>query len=347
MHSVSRSVPDASAVAHRVWFGDGTLPRLARLTLAPVEAAFRGGVAVRGAMYDRGLLRARQPAVPALSVGNLSVGGTGKTPVAAWLAARLLASGARPAIVMRGYGGDEALVHAMLNPEIPVVTAPDRLEGALRAARQSADCVVLDDAFQHRRVARVVDAVLVSADSWNGRVRLLPAGPWREPLRALSRATLLIVTRKRADLASARALAEGLSARCSVPSAVVALRLGPLRSNGRTASLEALDGRSVRAVAAIGDPRSFQRQLERAGAVVRPAFFADHHRFSPKDVRRLATELRPDEWPVCTLKDYVKLAPLWPRQATSLWYVSQRVAPEAGEVDITAALDSVLRARTL
>lgn len=333
-------------MAQRIWFGDGALPRLARLTLAPAEAAFRGGVAVRGAMYDHGVLPSLPPAVPALSVGNLSVGGTGKTPVAAWLAARLRAAGARPAIVMRGYGGDEALVHATLNPAIPVVTAPDRLAGAAQAARQHADCVVLDDAFQHRRVARLVDAVLISADSWNGRIRLLPAGPWREPLRALSRATLLIVTRKRVDLASARSLAETLSERYSVPSAVLALRLGPLTSNGRTASLEALDGRNVRAVAAIGDPRAFQSQLERVGAVVRPAFFADHHRFSSEDARRLASELRPDEWPVCTLKDYVKLAALWPRQASSLWYVSQRVAPEAGEAAITAALDSVLRART-
>ena len=109
--------------------------------------------------------------------------------------------------------------------------------------------------------------------------------------------------------------------------------------------LESIRGRKVLAVAGIGDPTAFQRQLEAAGATVRTAFFGDHHSYSEADVAAMASTAGADELIVCTLKDYVKLARHWPRVSPSLWYVSQRVAPESGESAITSALDSVLRAR--
>ncbi|MGI8843498.1 MAG: tetraacyldisaccharide 4'-kinase, partial [Gemmatimonadaceae bacterium] len=307
--------------------------------------AYRFVSGARSSLYDHGLRAERQPPVPALSVGNLSVGGTGKTPVAAWMAARLRSAGGSPAIVMRGYGDDEPLVHARLNPDIPVHIAPDRLAGTADAVAGGADCVVLDDAFQHRRVARVVDAVLVSAEQWSGHVRLLPAGPWREPVGALARATLVLVTRKSADLSRAIAVAEALAAHTAAPIAVVSLILGALVGEEGSMPLESIRGRKLLAVAGIGDPTSFRRQLEAAGATVRTAFFGDHHRYSPADVAMMASTARADELTVCTLKDYVKLARHWPRVSPFLWYVSQRVAPESGESAITSALDSVLRAR--
>jgi tetraacyldisaccharide 4'-kinase len=333
------------SLIHRVWFDAGVAGRLARGALWPAEAAYRVVSGARSSLYDIGLRAERQPPIPALSVGNLSVGGTGKTPVAAWMAARLLGAGASPAIVMRGYGDDEPLVHARLNPDIPVHTAPDRLAGTVEAAAEGADCVVLDDAFQHRRVARVVDAVLVSAEQWSGHVRLLPAGPWREPAGALARATLVLVTRKSVDRSRAIAVAEALSRHTAARVAVVSLALGPLMSDEGTMPLESIRGRKLLAVAGIGDPTAFRRQLEAAGATLRTAFFGDHHRYSRADVAAMASTARADELIVCTLKDYVKLARHWPRASPSLWYVSQRVAPESGESAITSALDSVLRAR--
>lgn len=330
---------------HRVWFDAGVTASLARGALWPAEAAYRFVSGARSSLYDHGLRAERQPPVPALSVGNLSVGGTGKTPVAAWMAARLRSAGGSPAIVMRGYGDDEPLVHARLNPDIPVHIAPDRLAGTADAVAGGADCVVLDDAFQHRRVARVVDAVLVSAEQWSGQVRLLPAGPWREPVGALARATLVLVTRKSADLSRAIAVAEALAAHTAAPIAVVSLILGALLGEEGSMPLESIRGRKLLAVAGIGDPTSFRRQLEAAGATVRTAFFGDHHRYSPADVAMMASTARADELTVCTLKDYVKLERHWPRASPFLWYVSQRVAPESGESAITSALDSVLRAR--
>jgi tetraacyldisaccharide 4'-kinase len=332
-----------------MWFERSATGALLRVALMPAEAIYRLAVGLRGAAYDHGIARACVPDVPALSVGNLSVGGTGKTPVAAWFARRLREAGAHPAIVLRGYGGDEPLVHRALNPVVPVVIDADRVAGARTAVSRGADCLVLDDAFQHRRIARAADVVLVSADRWTGSHRLLPAGPWREPLSALGRASLILVTRKAVDETVARGVADQLARRIGVPVATVALAIGALSRGevGDEIPLQTIAGRRVLAISAVGDPGSFERQLESAGARVRAARFPDHHRFTAGDAVTLADGLAPDELPVCTLKDHVKLAPLWPRAAPALWYVSQRVAPESGESAIDRALDAVLRARTL
>jgi tetraacyldisaccharide 4'-kinase len=335
-------------LVERIWFGGGAGAAAARLALAPLEVAYRAVVAARGALYDAGVLRAVEPAIPAVSVGNLSVGGTGKTPVASWLAGELVARGARPAIVLRGYGDDEPLVHRRLRPGVPVIASPDRVAGIARAAEQGADVVVLDDAFQHRRVRRAADIVLVSADAWGPRRRLLPAGPWREPLASLRRASLAIVTRKAAAADRAALVARSLAqAAPSLPIAIARLEIGALRrADGDDAlPLDVLAGRDVLAIAAIGDPGAFVRQLQARGAKVRPAVFPDHHRFDAAEASRLAGALRGDGFAVCTLKDAVKLAPLWPRAGAALWYVSQHVAIERGREELDALLGSLLSLR--
>src|SRR4051794_15640030 len=201
----------AAAFVDRVWYGRDAVAAATRTALLPFERLFGGIVGARDILYDAGWLPALDTPIPAVSVGNLTVGGTGKTPVSAWLARGLAARGARPAIVLRGVGGDEPLVHRALNPDIPVFTGADRVAVVREAAAMGADIAVLDDAFQHRRVGRLADLVLVSADRWTDNVRLLPAGPWREPLRAIRRATLVIVTRKSADDATVAHVHERLS----------------------------------------------------------------------------------------------------------------------------------------
>lgn len=336
---------DATAV-DRVWFGRGPAASAARLALSPLEALYRVAVHTRGALFDRGILRSAVPPIPAISVGNLSVGGTGKTPMAAWVAAELRARGGRPAVALRGYGEDEPRVHRALNPDIRVYPDPDRLQAARKAAAEGADCLVLDDAFQHRKIARVADLVLVSADAWDGRTRLLPAGPWREPLSALSRASVVVVTRKAVDLSIARSVAAVLARRTPAPVSIVALLPGGLVLGDARQPLSVLRRQRTLAIAAIGNAEAFRRQLEQAGAVVRTAFFEDHHRFTKEEAERLAADLRDGEWAVCTLKDYVKLAPLWPASATAFGYVSQRVVPESGDSALSNAIDSVLHARS-
>jgi tetraacyldisaccharide 4'-kinase len=278
-----------------------------------------------------------------ISIGNLTVGGTGKTPIAAWVAGELKAIGARPAVILRGYaGGDEIEVHRHLNPGIPVIRNPDRVAGVQRAAEEGADIAVLDDAFQHRRIARVSDIVLVSADAWDGDVRLLPAGPWREPLSALRRATVAIVTRKAADDPQVDAVTRALGA-YDVPVAVASLALGSLRTlAGHERALDSIRGEAVHAVAGIGDAGAFFAQLRGVGARVVPHAFRDHHAFTSSDADRVARAAAGAPV-VCTLKDAVKLDREWPRGAGPLWYVSQRVEFDRGREAVLASLAAAYR----
>jgi tetraacyldisaccharide 4'-kinase len=342
---------DARArIAERVWFGEGRAADTARAALTPLEKVFGGIVGVRDMMYDAGWLRSYDTAIPAVSIGNITVGGTGKTPVSAWIARELAARGAHPAIVMRGYGGDESLVHGILNPAIPVVVGADRVQAIAEAARGGADIAVLDDAFQHRRAQRVADLVLISADRWSHDVRLLPAGPWREPLRAVRRATLVIVTRKAAsDERVAEVHARLAEVAPTVPRVSVYLAPGPLvRADAphETRALDDIANQSVRAIMAIADPLAFVRQLEERGVRVHPSIYPDHHGFSSDEIQRIANSLSRDDTVVCTLKDAVKLAPRWPRLAPPLWYVSQQVMVERGVGGLEHLLDDLVRARS-
>ncbi len=356
---------DAARVAEWVWYGRGPGPALARAALAPAELLFRAGAAARGALYDARLAHAHALGLPALGVGNLTVGGTGKTPVAAWACAELRRRGARPALLLRGVGGDEPRVHALLNPDVPVVADADRVRGAARAARLGADVLVLDDAFQHRRARRDVDLVLVSAERFGGGARLLPAGPYREPLGALRRADVVVVTRKSSSAARAADVADALRARAPhADVAVVHLAADALRrwTGGDGAAdaggaadlgaggdadevrpLAALRGERVVAAAGVGDPNAFAAQLAEAGARVSLARYADHHAYTRDDAAAIAARAARGAggaWIVTTLKDAVKLGPLWPRGAAPLWYVSQRVTVERGAQALAARLDA-------
>ena len=333
----------------RLWYDDSLTARLARAALAPPAALFGAIVRARGALYDRGSLDVQRASLPVLSVGNLSVGGTGKTPIAAWAATQLRAHGARPSIVLRGYGGDEILVHSALNPDVPVIADADRPRAVERARAAGADCVVLDDGFQHRRLARTVDWVLVSAERFPRSHRVLPAGPLREPVSALRRAQLLIVTRKSASLAEADAVVAQLSSFApAIPTAVC--RLAPTGfvsvADGSRFPLERVRGVRVLAVAAIGDPDAFFAQLRTLGtSALREIALADHHRYTTHDVDRLIAQSARYDAVVCTLKDAVKLAPLWPHVALPLWYVSQQAEIERGGRALDASLAEILSAR--
>jgi tetraacyldisaccharide 4'-kinase len=331
----------------RIWFGRDLLAKSVRVALMPLEGIYGSIVGVREAMYDAGLISARDPALPTISVGNVSVGGTGKTPVAAWLASGLAQRGARPAIVLRGYGDDEPLVHRTINPDIPVIVSADRVAGIAAARAGGATVAVLDDAFQHRRVRRDADLVLVSADRWTRSPHLLPAGPWREPLRAIRRASLIVVTRKAASVAEADAVHEALTHIAPrVPRTTVHLAPAELIAveGGEQRPVSALAGRSVRLLAAVGDPSALIRQLQALGARVEADVYPDHHEFSDAEIRDFARLVQPDGLALCTLKDAVKLASRWPRGATPLWYVSQHVIVERGVGGIERVLDDLARA---
>lgn len=341
------SVRDADLV-RVLWESDHLGARIARAALSPASLIFGAITAVRASLYSSGVLAERPTAIPALSVGNLTVGGTGKTPLAAYFATRLRDAGATPGIVLRGYGDDEPLVHRTLNPGVPVVVSPDRIAGIENAVRQGCDVAVLDDAFQHLRASRVADVVVVSADSWNsGRRHLLPAGPWRERLTAARRASLAIVTRKALPFERTESIRDEVARAGRIPTAIVHLDAGELRqvSAGSTETIGRLNGESVLAVSGIGNPDAFTAQLASLGANVTAATYDDHHRYTAAEASALALRGAQYDRVVCTLKDAVKLGPLWPA-STPLWYVSQRVVVERGDDAVDAVLTTTLRSRS-
>jgi tetraacyldisaccharide 4'-kinase len=326
------------ARVRRWWAGEaGWTGHLLELALAPAEWAFRGGVAARNLAYDRGWLRAERAPLPVVSVGNLGVGGAGKTPFAAWVAGRFLEWGHRPAVALRGYGEDEVQVHRELNPGVPVLVARRRIDAARRAAAEGAGVLVLDDAFQHRALARDLELVLVSVEGWSPRRRLLPRGPWREGAGALRRADLVVVTRKSAPAeASARLAAElaALAARPVVECWLAPGELAPLHPSGGADPPPA--GAAVLAVAALADPGPFAEQLRGRGYRVELAAFPDHHPYRAGEVAELLRRAggRPL---VTTLKDAVKLKRLLPPEHPA-YLLPQAVRVTSGGEVLEAAL---------
>jgi tetraacyldisaccharide 4'-kinase len=333
-----------------LWYERSAVAAAGRVALTPLSWLFGAGVRLRNALYDTGGLRSSIAAIPVASVGNLAIGGTGKTPFVAFLANRLKTLGGTPAIVMRGFGDDEWRTYEYLSPGVAVVVDPDRVSGVARAADAGADVAILDDAFQHRRIKRDADVVLLSADRESEATALIPAGPRREPFSGLRRASMAVVVRKAADEKTVQAMLNRVKrAYPSLETAAIALLPDSLASwaSGVKASLDALRGKSVLAVSAIGDPRAFLHQVKALAGSVELMAYRDHHRFTSEDVQTILARAGSFDMVVCTLKDVVKLGPLWPRQGPELWYVCQRLEIDWGATEIDRMLARLLDLRHL
>lgn len=330
----------AAGVVERLWEGDLGLPgRLLSLLLIPAELAFRGLVALRSAAYRAGLRRTFPAPVPAISVGNLTVGGTGKTPLVRWITGRLLEKGRTPGILHGGYSDDEPALHRRWFPSLPVIAERDRVKGAEAAAAEGADVVVLDDAFQHRRIERALDVVVVAAESWKPRPRLLPRGPYREPLSAMERADVVVVTLRRAGADDGARVARSVREHTHAPVAVARLVPG----GWFTADGAPRDGRPDQgiAVAGIGRPAAFFEQVAESGVrLTRTLTFRDHHAYGPEDAARIR-EAAAGAAVVTTAKDAVKLAELLPD--ADIWVQDQRVVFEEGEGVVVEAMEEAVR----
>jgi tetraacyldisaccharide 4'-kinase len=344
------------APPHEVMSGRrcGALAGAARFVLSAVARIYGQYIDVRNSTFDHGWKRTFHAAVPVVSIGNLTTGGTGKTPVAAFLAGWFLERGVRACFVSRGYGAaangpnDEALVLGALCPDVPHLQNPDRVAAArLAVETHASQLVILDDGFQHRRLARDLDVVLVDATNPWGYGYLLPRGLLREPILSLRRAGLILITR--VDRASREAIDEirrtivGVNPHCGVAE----ISFPPTRfinSQGLAASLESLRGASIAAFCGIGNPAAFHATLVALGChVVSFREFPDHHNYSSTDIddlQRWAGELSVDAV-VCTQKDLVKLAHE-SLGARPLWAVKIGVKIAAGEHLIAERLANVI-----
>jgi tetraacyldisaccharide 4'-kinase len=327
-----------------LWTSGRPDARLARLALLPASGLWRGAMAVRGLAYRRGWLAVRDLPLPSVAVGNLTVGGSGKTPVAIWIARHYVAAGLTPGILLRGYGGDETLVHQHDVPQAVVVADPDRAAGAERALARGAEVLVLDDAYQRLDVRRDLNILVMSAETTRAVRWSLPAGPWREGWSALDRADVLIVTRKRASADAAVALAHDLGTRTSRPVAVAHLGLRYLEGlvSGIRHPAEALAGKRVVAASGIADPDAFVAQTKATGAAVQVATWRDHHEYRDEDVAWLAHAARRADHVVITQKDAVKLRDRWPSTVPEPLVAVLDLVWEDGGDRIAAALDAVV-----
>ena len=302
-------------IARWLWAGRSLSARLARFALVPPSLVFRALAAARVQAYRSRLLPRESPPVPTVAVGNLTVGGSGKTPIAAWIAAHYLERGIRPGIVLRGYGGDEAPVHRKLVSGAVVVENPDRLAGAKAAVARGAEVVVLDDAFQRLDIDRDLNIAVVSAESGKAPPWTLPAGPWREAWGALRRADLVVVTRKRAPAEAAADVARRAERETGGrPVAIARLGIAGFHGllSGDRLDARRIEGARVIAAAGIADPDSFAAQCRAMGARVRLLPWADHHMPSDRELRQLVAAGRRADFVVVTEKDAAKLHDRWP-----------------------------------
>jgi tetraacyldisaccharide 4'-kinase len=352
----------------RPFFGRSAL----LLPLSVAEWGFRAAAGIRSVLYARGLLRTASAGAPVISIGNLTVGGAGKTPAVMAVAERLRARGRRVAVLSRGYGatrsdarvvsdgaevrlsaaegGDEAVLVARRLPAVAVLCGPKRVELArLACGALAADVLVLDDGFQHRALARDLDVVVIDAGNPFGNGHLLPRGPNREPTDALRRAGLVWLSRVEGatpeGLERLRALAREATGREPVESRHEPLDLldGALRTS---LGLGALRGRRVRLLSAIARPHAFRRTVEALGAaVVSEHSFRDHHRFRERELRDVLGPAGGDgEWTVTTEKDAVRLGPeAAGHPALRVLRIQARVV--RGEEVLARALDTALAGR--
>jgi tetraacyldisaccharide 4'-kinase len=306
-----------------IWYGPSRPPW-------PLRAAARlFGLIVRArrAAYRRGVFRTRRVSKPVIVVGNLTVGGSGKTPVVIWLAQRLRERGLRPGVVLRGYGGSAAAgrVPQLVAPDsdaavvgdealllrrrtgAPVAVARDRVAAAHLLVAAGVDVIIADDGLQHLRLARDFEIAVIDAARGLGNGRLLPAGPLREPAERLSTVDAVVIN------GEATAPARTVGVRATFAMRLTGDWLRTLSDTGEPVALSSLAGRRVHAIAGIGNPQRFFAQLAAAGIEVVEHAFPDHHRYRARDL-----EFGDDLPLLMTEKDAVKCRRF---AAAGRWYL--------------------------
>ena len=294
-----------------IWYSD-TAPSVLnplRLILFLLSLCYRSVVSLRNLMYDLGIIRQIKLPCKVISIGNITVGGTGKTPTVIALAKSLKEKGYRPAVLSRGYGGmaksavnvvsdgsnilmgqieagDEPLLIAKAADGIPVLTGPERIHtGRFAIENLRANVLILDDAFQHRRIFRDVDIVILNREQPFGNSFLLPRGPLREPTAALNRAHFVIWRDSTRDGRYPKYQEQGIGWFLPVLSVYLQPKDIIRAGTGEVYPLEFVKGKKICAFAGIASPESFKRTIESLGWTVTSFIvFPDHYRYNEADI---------------------------------------------------------------
>ncbi|RKY06099.1 MAG: tetraacyldisaccharide 4'-kinase [Planctomycetota bacterium] len=295
--------------------------RMLRALLRVISVPYRLAVALRNSAYDMGLARTHSADAPVISVGNITTGGTGKTPLVVWLCRLLGEKSLKCAVLTRGYKppkglvSDEPAILARACPRTKVLVNADRVAAAGRAVNEfAAQVLVMDDGFQHRRLGRDLDIVAIDATRPFGYDRLLPAGLLREPKKAIRRADAVVITHYDQSTAAGIELLEKQIRRIK-PDIVIAKAIHRHRCARGTGDagydLDELRKKRIFAFCGIGNPEAFLNRLKEHGLnVVGSRVYNDHHNYTESDfgeIRRQALSLGA-EMILSTEKDWVKTA---------------------------------------
>lgn len=351
--------------------------KLLRYLLFPFSLLFGLGIRLRNLGYDLGWLKAHRVGVPVISIGNISLGGTGKTPMAEFLLGELQAMGYQPAYLSRGYGrkskgylevdaasasglryGDEAFQVACKFPDLPVAVCEDRVAGATRLLEAHAiDVLVLDDAFQHRRIHRDFDIVMVDGNRPPHRDLLLPAGNLREPLSGLRRAGAVLVTKLRDEAAFPRLRRALRAQRYSFRTGLMALRPVGLVAAGASPALKLDDlrDRAVVGFSGLGNNAFFEAEMRQMVGELRQFLsFPDHHEYSAADLSKISAALGKqienkgkfaDALLITTEKDFFRLKAhggLAHFEGLPLYYLQVALTPVIGWEQVAAQLEEMI-----
>ena len=299
----------------------GLVATLGRTGLSAIEIPYEALVRLRNYGYDHSILTVKKASAPVISVGNLTLGGTGKTPLVAWLAHWFAQHNKKPAIISRGYKAktgqlsDEAAELKILLPTVPHYANKQRIIAAGEAVTKGSDVLLLDDGFQHRQISRDLNLITIDATDPFGCNRIFPRGLLRESLWGLKRADALVLTRT--DQVSIKTRNE-IQEQCfqfvgshDKPWIETEHRPSNLRLvDGTTQPLKTLQDKRILSLSAIGNPAAFHRTLTTLGhEPVATLTFPDHHKYTTDDIHRISeeTESVGAEIIVTTLKDLVKL----------------------------------------
>jgi tetraacyldisaccharide 4'-kinase len=315
----------------------GILLTIIRLLLWPVALCYGFAIRLRNLAYDRGWISPNCYNVPVISTGNITTGGTGKTPFTAWIARLLQTNGLHPAILSRGYGADSKTgiddENQMLRdelPDVPIIINADRSAAAKEAIeRGGAEVMLMDDGFQHRRLARDLDILLIDATFPFGGGHLLPRGLLREPLSELRRADIFVITRS--DLTDAHRIDEICSQLNAIapdkpvvkarhrPVSLQTLSAREADSTVNNISLAILADGSWAGFCSIGNPFAFKETLVRLCDSL-PVFeaFPDHHHYNDEEIEEIRQK---------ALRHRCRGVVTTTKDATKMRRLSQLIAP--------------------
>ncbi len=340
---MARRRGDTHRLMRWLWTSRRADAKAARLALLPASGLWRAAMAIRERAFRRGWLTTTRLPVPAIGIGNLTVGGSGRTAVTVWMARHFAEQGVPTGLLLHGAPGiAEALAAAL--PATIVLNAVDIESAACEAVSRGARLLLLDDAFRRPAIIRDFDLAVVSAETTRAVPWALPAGPWREGRRqALARADAVVITRRRASAEVAAELASELGETLRGPVAVARLGLLQLRGlvSGTIQPASMLQGKRVVAATGLADPDAFVAHVKSAGGAVQVATWKDRAELRDEDVAWLAHAARRADHVVITERDAVRLRDRWAANVPEPLVAVLELTWETNGTDIISALDAV------